>query len=147
MKFNLNKEIHAITLKIYFKNITVWIVNLCFLVNFNIILSFIFPENFTKTHQVSQKIWILISSILTIFVNFLDFFTFICYKKTNDGSIYNIISAVFWLGIILDKLLRNCNRLYSCCIRSSNMKVGSVVLTHPRQITFEKPNFRAIELK
>ena len=44
-------------------------------------------------------------SILTIFINFLDFFTFICYKKTNDVSIYKIIPAIFLLGIVLDRLL------------------------------------------
>ena len=40
------------------------------------------------------------------------FFTFTGYKKTNNVSIYKIISAVFCLGIILDRLLKNCAKLY-----------------------------------
>ena len=49
---------------------------------------------------------------LTIFVNFLDFLPFTCYKNTNDTSIYKIILADFRLGIILNKLFKNCNKLY-----------------------------------
>ena len=49
-------------------------VKLCFLVTFNIIVSYIFPENFIEIHHVSQKMRIFTCSILTIFVNF-----WICY--------------------------------------------------------------------
>ena len=59
-----------------------------------------FPENFVEIYQVSQKIQIFTSSILTIFVNFMDFF--------NDVSFYKIISTAFRLGIISDMLLKNC---------------------------------------
>ena len=59
-----------------------------------------FPENFVEIYQVSQNIQIFTSSILTIFVNFMDFF--------NDVSFYKIISTAFRLGIISDMLLKNC---------------------------------------
>ena len=39
-----------------------------------VIISSIFPENFIEIYRVSQKIWIF--TILTIIVNFMDFFTF-----------------------------------------------------------------------
>ena len=81
-------------------------VKLCYLLTFNIIISYIFPKHFIETHQVSQKLWIFTSSIWTIFVNFW-VFTFTCYKKINDGSIYKIMSGVFWLEIILDRLLKD----------------------------------------
>ena len=67
-------------------------VKLCFLVTFNDI-SYIFLKNFTEIHQVYQ-IWIFTSSILTIAVTFVNFFTFTCYKINNDASIYKIIPTV-----------------------------------------------------
>ena len=54
---------------------------LCFFVTFNIIISHIFPKNFIEIHQVCQEIRIFTSSILTIFVNFLNFFTATCCKN------------------------------------------------------------------
>ena len=87
-------------------------VKLCFLRTFNIIISYIFPEYFIETYQDSQKILIFISSILTIFIIFLDFLDFTCYKNTNDVSIYDTILAVFCYGVILNKLLKNCIKLY-----------------------------------
>ena len=30
------------------------------------------------------------------------------YKKTDDLSMYKLMTAVFWFGIILDRLLKNC---------------------------------------
>ena len=39
-----------------------------------------------------------------LFSSIFGFSTFTCYKKFNDGSIYKIMSGVFWLGIILDRL-------------------------------------------
>ena len=41
----------------------------------NIIISYIFPENFIEIHQASQKILILTSLILTVFVNFVLIFS------------------------------------------------------------------------
>ena len=68
-------------------------VKFCFLIAFNIIISYIFLE----IHQISQKIWTFTSSILTIFVSFLDFFTFTCYKKLMmSASIDNISSFFAW---------------------------------------------------
>ena len=87
-------------------------VKLYFLVTFNIILSYIFSESFIAIYQVSQKILICTSLILTIFVNFLGYFTFTCHKKNNEVSIYKIISAVFGLGVILNMLLKSCIKLY-----------------------------------
>ena len=55
-------------------------VNTWFFVAFDII-SYIYPENFIKVHQVVQKIWRFAFSILTIFANFSDFLTFTCCKK------------------------------------------------------------------
>ena len=96
-------------------------VKFCFFLTFNAIISSIFPKNFIETHDVSQKIWIFTSSISTILVNFMDFFTL---KKTNDISIYKLISAVFWLGIIWDRLLNNCTKLYLYWnSTSSNIKI------------------------
>ena len=69
-------------------------VRVCFLVTFNI-MCYNFPENFIEIHQVSQKLGIFTSSILTIVVSFFYIFTFTCYKKFNDISIYKVISAVF----------------------------------------------------
>ena len=76
VEMSFKKQIHALTLRMYFKSYTVWReYQALFLVTFNIIISYIFPENFTEIHQVYQKIRIFASSILTIFVNFMDFFT------------------------------------------------------------------------
>ena len=68
-------------------------VKLCFLVTFNMIINYVFSENFIEIHQVSQKIRIFTSSVLTIFVNFWGYFSLLL--KNTDVSIYEIISAVF----------------------------------------------------
>ena len=106
-----------------------------FSVTVNIIISYIFSENFIEIHQVSQKIWIFTSSILTIFVNFLDFFTFTCYRKANDVRSYKIIVAVFWL--ILDKLLRNFIKLLILHLLFFKYEdwEGENLLTHPEKVT------------
>ena len=62
-------------------------VNPWFFVTFNIIISHIFPENFIEIPLVAQKIWRFFPSILTIFIDFLDFLTNPCYKETKDDSI------------------------------------------------------------
>ena len=59
-------------------------VNPCFFVTFNIIASHIFPEDFIEIPQVIQKVLRFSSSILTIFIDFLNFLTFPCYKETNN---------------------------------------------------------------
>ena len=50
----------------------------CFLVTFNIIISHIFPDDFIEHPQVVHKISGFPPSILTIFIDFLDFLTFHC---------------------------------------------------------------------
>ena len=47
-------------------------------------ISHIFPKNFIEIPQLVQKIWNFFSSVLTIFINILDFFIFPCCKETND---------------------------------------------------------------
>ena len=74
-----------------------------FLVTCNIIISYIFPKTFIE--KVFSIRFYLFSSIFFIFV-------FTCYKKTNNVSIFNLVSAVFWLRIILDRLLKNYIKLY-----------------------------------
>ena len=56
-------------------------VKLCFLVTFNMIINYVFSENFIEIHQVSQKIRIFTSSVLTIFVNFWGYFSLFVTKK------------------------------------------------------------------
>ena len=46
------------------------------------------------------------------FRQFIEYFTFTSYKKTNDVSIYAAISRDFLLKIILDGSLKNCIKLY-----------------------------------
>ena len=55
----------------------------CFFYYFNIIISHVCLENVIKIPQVAQKIWRFSPSILTIFINFLDFLKFPYYKETN----------------------------------------------------------------
>ena len=59
-------------------------------------MCYILRKNFIEIHHVSQKTWVFASSILTIFVNLLDVFTFTYCKKTNDVSICTIISEIFF---------------------------------------------------
>ena len=47
----------------------------CFLATFNSIISHIFPKNLIEIHHVVQKIWKFYSSILGIFINFLELTT------------------------------------------------------------------------
>ena len=58
-----------------------------FFVTFNTIASHNFPENFIEIPQVVQKIWRFYPSTLTIFVDFSDFLTFLCWKEPNDISV------------------------------------------------------------
>ena len=56
---------------------------------------------------------------------FFDFNYFSQFFGFIDVSIYKMISAVFGLGIILDRFLKNCIKLYKYCICfSSNVKGG-----------------------
>ena len=115
LKFH-SKKIHAVTLIINKLEKWYWLKRVwrfafkSLLISLYIICNF--PENVIEIHQVSQRLSIFTYSILTISVNFLDIFTFTCYKKPNDVSVYKIISTAFWLGIILDRLLKNCIKFY-----------------------------------
>ena len=59
-----------------------------FLVTFNIITSHSFPENLAEIYEVVQKIWKFSASILTIFVDFSDYFIFPSSKETNGVRIF-----------------------------------------------------------
>ena len=96
--------------------------------HFNII-SYIFPGNFIEIHSVSQEILIYTSSTLTIFVSFLNFLTSTCYK-TNDVIMWKKIWAVSWLGIILDRLLKNCIKLDYIGLVLPVWRLGVIVI-HP----------------
>ena len=52
-------------------------------VAFNSIIHQVFSETFIEISQIFQKIQRLYSSILAIFINFLDFLTLPCYLKAN----------------------------------------------------------------
>ena len=64
---------------VFHKKVDPW-----FFVTFNFIINHIFPENLIEISQFVHKIWRFFSSILTIFIDFSDFFTFPCCKETND---------------------------------------------------------------
>ena len=51
------------------------------IVNFNIIISYIFPENFIEIHQVFQKISRYFSSVVAIFWHFFGFFNIFLLQK------------------------------------------------------------------
>ena len=77
-----------------------------FFSHFNIIVSYVFPENFIKNHQVSQNISNFTSSILTIFVNFLGVFNFIWYKKLMTSVYIRSYNRFFDLELFLIGCLR-----------------------------------------
>ena len=76
----------------------------------NIFISHDFPENVIETLQVVQKIWRFFLSLLTIFINSLDFFTFPCYKKKLMTSIYNryltTAQSYIDIGVVLLEIWR-----------------------------------------
>ena len=63
----------------------------CFFLTFNITISYIFSENFIEISQVTQKIW----RFFSFNIDFSDFLTFPYWRKTNDVSIYELMSAFF----------------------------------------------------
>ena len=74
-------------------------VKICLFVTVNIITSYNFPGNSIEIPQVVQKIWRFSSSILAVFIKFLDFLTFPCYEESNDVSIKQIMPAFFLFSI------------------------------------------------
>ena len=63
----------------------------CSFVFFNMIISHIFPENFSEISEVVQGIWKLSLSISTIFINFINFLDFLHFVVTKKliTSVYN----------------------------------------------------------
>ena len=97
-------------------------VKLWFFVTFHIIMNHIFSENFIEIPQVVQKLWRFSPSILAIFINFHQFsrfFTFLCYKETNDVSLEQTMSVFFHFQHTLKRLFNNCIKLYWYLISSS----------------------------
>ena len=82
-----------------------------FLWFFNIIISHIFTVKGIEILQTVQKIWRFSPSTLTIFINFLDFLTFPCYKETNDATC-NKYQHFFYFQPILSRLFNSCIKLY-----------------------------------
>ena len=80
-----------------------------FFVNFNIIISYIFRGDLIESLSEDMNFHYF---NFNYFRQFFGFFNLYLLQKTNDVSIYKIISPVFWLGIILDMLLKNCIKLY-----------------------------------
>ena len=83
-----------------------------FFVTYNIIISNAFLENLIVIPQVVQEIWRIFPSILTIFINFSDFLIFPCCKETNNVTICQMMSAVFYTQPTLNRLFNNCIKLY-----------------------------------
>ena len=84
----------------------------CSFVTFNIIISHTFSESLFKISQLVQKIWKFSSSRLTILINFGVFYTFPCYKKTNEARIKQMMSAFFFY------LQSTSIRLLDSCLKS-----------------------------
>ena len=76
----------------------------CVFMTFNIIISYIFPENFIELPQVVQNIWRLSLSILAIFMDF----------QTNDVSLWQMMSRFFHFQYTLNRLFNNCIKSYWC---------------------------------
>ena len=69
-------------------------------VAFKYIISHIFSEIVIETAQVVQNIWRFSPSILTTFIDFLDFLTVPCWKETNDVSKKQIMSAFLTSNVL-----------------------------------------------
>ena len=112
-----SKRIYTLILKICYKRYAVWKECPTFFLSSLLISSWVkfFPEISLKFNKPLKRYeFLVLLVLLNFFVNFLDFFT-----KTNDVSIYKIISAFFWLEIILGRSLKNCSKLYWYWISSS----------------------------
>ena len=98
-KFNIKlsfKKIHALIPRIHYKKYIVWReYKALFLTTFNII-SYIFPENFI---EIYLKLKIFTSSILTIFVDFLDFLPLIATKNLMTPASIKWHQQFFDLGL------------------------------------------------
>ena len=63
-----------------------------------IVISHIFPQTFIEITQVVQKIWRISPSILAIFIIFVDFLTFSCYKETWVWTLSSKKKNFFYFG-------------------------------------------------
>ena len=112
-----------------FKNVLSEVsVKLCFSVTFNIIISYIFSKKIHKNSSSLSEDMNFYFFGFTYFCHFLDSFTFTCYKKTNDISIYMYV-------IVLRIVLSYINKWISS---TSNMKVEGHTDPH-RIIIFNNP--------
>ena len=84
----------------------------CFVVTFNSFISLIFPEDFIEIPQFVQKIWRPSLSILAIFIDFLEFLIFPCYKESNDVSLYSFIK----LTTFTKKPYYRCSTWFKKCL-------------------------------
>ena len=108
-----------------------------FFSHLNTIISFIFTKNITEIFQVSQKIWIFTSLILTFLSIFWIFLPLIATK--NNVSMYNIISAFFdleWFYIGWLKIVLSYNNIGLVLLSIRRLRVH---IDPPREITFRKP--------
>ena len=94
-----------------------------FIVNFNTIVSHIFPEIFIEIPQVVKKKWIFSSSALTTFI-FFRFFTISLWQKT--------FFHILYLQHTLNRLFNNCKKLYWYWLSSSWDNEG-VKLSPPKK--------------
>ena len=128
---SFTKKSSALTLRICFKKCTVWkecTVSFVFH-HFWCHLSYIFPVNFIEIRLIEDMNFYFFK-----FDHFCQFFwiflTFTYYKKLNV-NIYKIISAVFWLWVISDRLYKIVlSYINTGIVPPSILKLG-VILTHP----------------
>ena len=137
-----SKRIYTLILRICYKRYAVWKECPTFFLLSLLISSWVkfFPEISLKFNKSLKRYeFLVLLVLLNFFVNFLDFFTFTCYK-TNDVSIYKIISAFFWLEIILGRSLKNFSKLYWYWISSSsNMKVVGSYWPTQNKLSLKNP--------
>ena len=85
---------------------------LWFFVTFNIIIGYIFPENFIEIPQVVQKIWRFSPSMLTVFINFSYYWHFLVTKNLMTSAYNTRCQQFFCFQSTLNRLFNNCVKLY-----------------------------------
>ena len=115
---NKTKEIYALTLRIYIKNIMSEESAKLLFVTFNCHHKFHFSGKFHwNLSSLSEDMNFY---YFNYYRQFHGFFYLYLIQRTNDLSIYKIISSAFWPGIISDMLLKNCIKLHLYWISSSS---------------------------
>ena len=97
----------------------------CFLVSFNIIISYIFPENFIDVLQTILKICRISLLVLAIFINFHQLLDFFWHFLANDVIQTTWCQHFFHYQHTLNRLFNNCI-LHWYCISSSRNILGGV---------------------